>query len=788
MALTMRIGEPTPRRSLAARRRTTKLFTFDDNNNNNNNENENSLNESLTGRRQSRLFNNSINIENINDEPIQTPTQLVDLYQKTLELATQGKINIKNAFDIPLVERLPQVLNVIALDDKDNHNLGPNFVKAGSVIDTSAKIYGFRVDALYTETQKLNGNILNTEEEQQHLNNENNKEENQLEGDNENIDSEQNELKKSIRRIKVKATSFVVNDISKITLEHEFEFRPLQPPNMCQWRGGIGKDSIYAEMVSSTMYSSSDYPLIDGFTNVNSQPDEQQIKINNILNHTITKMIDLISLRDVIKNNETHDHILGNQALRDFSFNEIPSDSFINTIHESCLTQIDESIDKSYINNDEIDNNDDGYNHDELIHAAIEDLNDDPSHTNEILKNALNELSNQDPSSIHSNLGNYQSQQSVNLNLPSTDEILSSSFMSTVSFANQIPNLLHSKDVQSEYSYFDATKLKLFAGPNIWKYTNLLNTTKTTSINNSIIQQQQQQQAPAIRQRINNDGGNACLTGPKRSIRVDFFNQLSINQIMTGISNGRDKKHVGISQSALLLRLREKSLNQTQLARKLRPLNDLINSHNFPQLNFEYLHLINQYREKQIQQDYDHDDFDDNNNNNNFHVTIEHHDNDEDIPLTATMQYDFIRPIHYEKIEFAKGSTSVNAKNLKRQMIEEFTRQKLEQQRTLSLDISTTSQQSSSLNNNNQQPIIEFSLLCENLFDHGHLSLQTDLPSAFYCMLINCNENKLYMKSNLKRDDLYIQECPFKDRRDLSTLSYSYTSNSNLSTTSLIIN
>lgn len=75
-------------------------------------------------------------VENVNDEPVQTPTQLVDLYQKTVELAAQGKINIKNAFSIPLVERLPQVLNVIALDDKENHNLGPNFVKAGSVIDT----------------------------------------------------------------------------------------------------------------------------------------------------------------------------------------------------------------------------------------------------------------------------------------------------------------------------------------------------------------------------------------------------------------------------------------------------------------------------------------------------------------------------------------------------------------------------------------------------------------------------------------------------------------------------
>lgn len=126
-------------RSLAARRRTTKLLTFDDHN-----EKENSLNESGTGRRQSRLFNNSISVENINDEPIQTPTQLVDLYQKTVELAAQGKINSKNAFNITLVERLPQVLNVIALDDKDNHHLGPNFVKAGSVIDTRLVIEHLR--------------------------------------------------------------------------------------------------------------------------------------------------------------------------------------------------------------------------------------------------------------------------------------------------------------------------------------------------------------------------------------------------------------------------------------------------------------------------------------------------------------------------------------------------------------------------------------------------------------------------------------------------------------------
>jgi hypothetical protein len=178
-----------------------------------------------------------------------------------------------------------------------------------------------------------------------------------------------------------------------------------------------------------------------------------------------------------------------------------------------------------------------------------------------------------------------------------------------------MPNLLHSKDLQSEYSYFDATKLKLFAGPNIWKYTNLLNSSSTAAaVSPSIIQQQQ---APATRQRINSGG----TIGPKRNFRVDVFNQISIDQMMSNVINGRDKKSISISQSALLLRLREKNFNQMQLAKKLRPLTDLMNSHNFPQLNFEHLHLINRHRDERI---FNHDEFDD----HDFHATIEHHDDE----------------------------------------------------------------------------------------------------------------------------------------------------------------
>ena len=86
------------------------------------------------------LLNASISTDSGVDESVQTPVQLITLYEKTLELASKNKINAKNAFHFPLLERLPEILDLIAFDDKndsfsENHH-EPNFVKAGSVIDT----------------------------------------------------------------------------------------------------------------------------------------------------------------------------------------------------------------------------------------------------------------------------------------------------------------------------------------------------------------------------------------------------------------------------------------------------------------------------------------------------------------------------------------------------------------------------------------------------------------------------------------------------------------------------
>ena len=382
-------------------------------------------------------------------------------------------------------------------------------------------------------------------------------------------------------------------------------------------------------------------------------------------------------------------------TLREFVFNENPTESLIETL----------------IENDDVE---EIFSQDELIETAIDDFNEDPSHTNEIFRHALSELNEKeiDPSQ-HSSLFRLSS--------------------STLSFVDQMPNFLHSKSEKSDYSFFDLTKLKLFAGPNIWKFTNLLQ--PTTPV--------EQKQAPVTPHKIRHVLRET--NGVKRAVRVDLSRaENSLEQIL---STTREKRNAGSTQSSLLLRQREKTNNQMQLARKIQPLSDLTNFHHFPLLNVEQLEEIHRPDEPFAPEQID--------------------------TFDEPMEMEFVRPIHYDKIEFAKGSTAVNAKILKRQIIDEFTRQKVELQRThSSLDTTTGS---------SETPAVEFSILCENLVDHGLLAMETDLASAFYCMLINCNEKKLYMKSNWQRDDLFIQEQPFVSPNNNNTLSYSYVSHSNLS-------
>lgn len=154
----------------------------------------------------------------------------------------------------------------------------------------SAKIYAYRVDALHTETQKLNGTIQQNENEN----------ENQIE-----LPTKTNQ------RVKAKASSYLVTDLSSISLSYEFQFHPFQPSNPCRWPGGIGYDSLFADMISYTMYSSSDFPLINGFADFTTRFEENE------------QILDLNFLRQVIQDDEGFDHILGRKIrLEHFDSNE----------------------------------------------------------------------------------------------------------------------------------------------------------------------------------------------------------------------------------------------------------------------------------------------------------------------------------------------------------------------------------------------------------------------------------------------------------------------------------
>ncbi|CAF0854414.1 unnamed protein product [Didymodactylos carnosus] len=766
--------EPPPprqcgRRSLHASRRSTRMH-LDESLQNPESESPTTVNDN--NRRKSRLFNTSFNIDI--DEPQKSSSELVALYQKTSELNAQGKITAKNAFEFRFIEYLPQILNNIALEDKKKEN-GPNFVKAGNVIDTSAKIYACRVDALHNETQKLSGDMLTTDDgnEQCRL----------LGVDADDGDNNQNQeniepTKQKIIRRK-NATKIIIDDLSKISLTDEFQFRPLQTTSLCR-SNTTEQNSIHKEFVAH-MYSTSDYATIEGFSITNLNEQENDGKAVNRYQISLEKDYDLKYLRDIIKPYENIDHILGSQKLRSFTFNENRTDSFINTIHESSVADSrlgDEEEDMiADDNNDVIDDIDhkDGFfdenSHDVFMAGMLSDARPEPS---------TNHGESQSSQSLPMN-GNFPplyDDERLNMPNPPTlpthfinDDRLSTSSLSSMSFADQLPYLLKLKGDQ-EYSFFDASKLKLFAGPNVWKYQNLLD-----GNSKQVIHHQAQAPVTAIKRRLRFDSGESQRSGSNSRRRLqekcDFFMDGSLNRIL-GV---RSKE---TSMKRIVLRSREKQSTEIKLARKLVKTTDLSCPTNFPDLIFESFQTMIMNKKQRLEKLNDTDD------ENDFNMVNDGEHDGDDIDLPAGfVQYDGIqasqddhvyvvdRPIYYERIEYAKRVQRLDVKQLKREMLDEIHRQSQtinSTDQSSSNNISSISHMNGTSDDNNKP--VEFVQVCANLFENQNLHLNMlDLPSAFYCMLINCNENKLYMKNTQGRDDILISRNPFINVQNISTLT-----------------
>ena len=98
---------------------------------------------------------------------------------KAIELMRYNKINAKNAFDINVdfIESLSNILN---------KNEEAAWQKASASLDVSAKVYGYRVDSVHSETYKFLGG-LNRNKKGEEIEKENGEEEKEKEEEKKNV-------------------------------------------------------------------------------------------------------------------------------------------------------------------------------------------------------------------------------------------------------------------------------------------------------------------------------------------------------------------------------------------------------------------------------------------------------------------------------------------------------------------------------------------------------------------------------------------------------------------------
>merc|ERR1719261_1765431 len=72
-----------------------------------------------------------------------------EIVEEGIHHVQQNKVTAKNAFDLQCIENMDVVLDVLQSDE--------DFHFAATTIESSAKIYGFRVDNVHAETCKVRG-------------------------------------------------------------------------------------------------------------------------------------------------------------------------------------------------------------------------------------------------------------------------------------------------------------------------------------------------------------------------------------------------------------------------------------------------------------------------------------------------------------------------------------------------------------------------------------------------------------------------------------------------------
>ncbi|KAL3193152.1 hypothetical protein MRX96_058643 [Rhipicephalus microplus] len=83
--------------------------------------------------------------------PTFTDVQLAEHYTSCIRLSTENKINVKNAFNLHLIDLIRKVLQT--------EDGSTNFQVASCTLEASAKIYACRVDHVHSEVLKIAGEL-----------------------------------------------------------------------------------------------------------------------------------------------------------------------------------------------------------------------------------------------------------------------------------------------------------------------------------------------------------------------------------------------------------------------------------------------------------------------------------------------------------------------------------------------------------------------------------------------------------------------------------------------------
>ena len=104
--------------------------------------------------------------------------EVAAMYSKTIKMATEGKINAKNAWNLPLIDHMRDVVKGEDSTDKKRPQRAVNFQKASCTIEAGMKIYCSRVDDTLTTSYRVleslhRGKDENADEEEDNESNEN---------------------------------------------------------------------------------------------------------------------------------------------------------------------------------------------------------------------------------------------------------------------------------------------------------------------------------------------------------------------------------------------------------------------------------------------------------------------------------------------------------------------------------------------------------------------------------------------------------------------------------------